>query len=309
MKKIFVIPLALALITPIKVNAKEFKAIIYDGASYVTHNKDNKAYLPLRNLAESMAYKVTWNGKDNSINLDKKDIKITLKIGSDEVTYNGEKIKLNEKVKVAYESSCIRTFVSDDFVEKVFNLESHVIKDGNGESLVIGKIEDYEKDLKENDFGVVTLTYKATKENDSKNYELIRSLVDTYSPDKILKERHIHKFYKANKDDADYYMISWNLNGKLGSKVDISLKDGKLDTYSYDIRDAKLEKKDSFTEKDATTLANEFYKKYINKDGELKISKKDDKNKSIEFKGSEGSLIYVDIEYGHINKVTASTKL
>lgn len=59
--------------------------------------KENKTYIPIRNFAESLDFKVEWIKKQNTVKLSNKETIILIPIGQKYITINDKKISLDEK--------------------------------------------------------------------------------------------------------------------------------------------------------------------------------------------------------------------
>ena len=81
--------------------------------------QDNRTLIPIRTLSEELGLEVDWNASTQTATIVDQDLSIQLKVGSNEVTINGEK----EKIEVPAMINKERIFVPIRFVMETYGLE------------------------------------------------------------------------------------------------------------------------------------------------------------------------------------------
>ena len=92
----------------------------------VYFNQAGKVMVSLRQTAEALGYRVTWNPKDNSVSLTKEDQQALVKLSEEGYSYNNAAVKLGKAPEVKDST----TFVSMDFFSKVLKLNAGILDYG-----------------------------------------------------------------------------------------------------------------------------------------------------------------------------------
>ena len=114
----------------IDLEIKSLDKISINGKQISLKNKMYKSgkviMMPVRELAENLGYKVSWNGKTKQVELIKGANYVTLTANQDIYSFSKMMVKLGK----ASENSNGRIFVPITFIEEVMQLEMQVTKDG-----------------------------------------------------------------------------------------------------------------------------------------------------------------------------------
>lgn len=106
-RKGFIILLALMLLIGIvpKISLADDDLSIWVDGKYVTSDsrpfiEDGRTLVPVRFVAESLGYKVSWDEKNSAVIIDSDDDRIVMVIGSASANHNGKITKLNKAPKL-----------------------------------------------------------------------------------------------------------------------------------------------------------------------------------------------------------------
>ncbi len=105
------------------INGKE---IIMDVAPFISNEK---AFVPIRVIAEAFGAAVSWNGNDKTVSIELDNVKMTLKINSNLVYINDEKMELDTNILIKNDRTCVPIrFISEMLGAEVdWNAESSTI--------------------------------------------------------------------------------------------------------------------------------------------------------------------------------------
>lgn len=103
-------------------NAKSIIMVSYNGQQMQLGKQakrvDDRVLIPLRDLSESLAYRVSWDGKKKEIEITERGVNIRLVIDSDTAQVNGAEVKLDVGAQIQEGT----TYVPLRFVGEAFNM-------------------------------------------------------------------------------------------------------------------------------------------------------------------------------------------
>lgn len=309
MKKILTTMLIVLLIfTSVTVKAEQGESLYYDYSYYITHKNGYDSLFPLRDLSESMGYKVDWDNSEKIATIKKDDQEYKFKIDTD-IAYNDkEEIELKGKTILAYSDGLTKTFVEKDIVRSIFKKEMTFLEKPFN-LYVIGDVEEFKKAEEAHKIQVPGFGYRATEDNDI-NFQTIQKILEKYSPVKDLYKEPVFKSINRHNDITDFYSMKTigkgekDSNPKDMAKVNFSFNDDVLMSYRFENLEYSIDKKENFTVDNAMKLANDFSAEILNSKDKVKDKSSVEKGKKITgvYVTEGGSEIIVNIQYGYIEE-------
>lgn len=309
MKKMLTTLLILLLVfTSVPVKAEQGESLYYDYAYYITHKNGDESLFPLRDLSESMGYKVDWDNSEKIAIIKKDDQEYKFKIGTD-IAYNDkEEIKLKGKTILAYSDGFTKTFVEKNIVRSIFKKEMTFLEKPFN-LYVIGDVEEFKKAEEAQKIQVPGFGYRASAENDI-NYPTIQKILEKFSPVKDLDKEPVFKSINRHNDITDFYSMKIigkgekDSNPKEMAKVNFSFNDDVLMSYRFENLEYSIDKKENFTVDDAMKLANDFSAEILKSKDKVKDKSSIEKGKKITgvYVAEDGGEIIVNMQYGYIEE-------
>lgn len=101
-------------------------------------DENDRTQVPVRAVAEMLDCKVDWNGETQTVTITKNGEVITLVIGEDVMSKNGEQIQMDTKAMIKDE----RTYIPVRFIAEAMDYQVSYFTDLGGVALVNGEISD-----------------------------------------------------------------------------------------------------------------------------------------------------------------------
>lgn len=248
------------LLVPINTFANSDISLFIDG-NYVKSDvapiiENGRTLVPVRIISENLGYKVSWNARKETVEIDGNNIKINMPINSKSAKVNNKKVKLDVPAKIIQN----RTFVPVRFIGE--NLGTTVDWDDSARTVIVGS--GYQKST--NNFEKATVTRVVDGDtiivNLNGNDERLRMiLVDT--PETVHPKKPVQCF---GKEASDY------TKEQLSNKTVYLQKDvSDRDRYNRLLRYVWLDRPFSNEPTDAE-IKKSMYNAILVKEGYGKIS-------------------------------------